>query len=120
MRHRNGDGSLSTFLESQLACATAMIPVIEHGLRHPFAQAANHLLETLDNAYGDTPGLRIRINALRARVVEACALRPKPQPMPLWMRQGKQFPPHLPPAPSEEKPADLTDLRRRRAEGEPE
>lgn len=120
MSHRTGDGSLSAFLESQLTCVTAMIPVIQHGLRHPFAQAANHLLETLDNAYGDTPGLRIRINALRARVVEACALRPKPQPMPLWMRQGKRFPPHLPEAAPQETPVDLNDLRRRREEDEPE
>jgi|GEM_PF-6750581 len=116
----NPDDGLRHFLNAQLLCVRAMIPVLQHGLRHPFAQAANHLLETLDNAYGDTPGLRLRINALRAKVVEACALRPKPQPLPIWIQQGKRFPPHLPPAGPNRNPVDLNDLRRRREEGEPE
>lgn len=114
------DKRLREFLDANLNCVRSMIPIIQHGLRHPFAQNANHILETVDNAYGDTPGLRLEINVLRAKVVEACALKPKPQPLPLWMRQGKRFPPHMPPAPPDEKPVDLNDLRRRREEGEPE
>lgn len=115
------DKRLREFLDATLNCVRSMIPIIQHGLRHPFARDANHILETLDNAYGDTPGLRLKINFLRAKVVEACALNPKPQPLPLWMLQGKRFPPHLPPAASDESPVDLNELRRRRqAEEGPE
>lgn len=122
MNDKNHIG-LDEFIEMNLCCVATLIELGRYGFRWPYASLANHTLETIDNAYGDTPGLRDQVNALRGELVEMLIRPPEPQPMPLWKIAGHTFPPHHPPTPSDEpnvglEQASLRKLRQRRVTGE--
>lgn len=70
------------FCARVLKAVRASVFLCQHGLRNPYGPAAMHLLETLENAYGEIPGLPTRVSELRMELAYALAMKPKPQPVP--------------------------------------
>lgn len=70
------------FCDRVLEAVRASVFLCQHGLRNPYGPAAMHLLETLENAYGELSGLPTRVSELRMELAYALAMKPKPQPLP--------------------------------------
>jgi hypothetical protein len=94
--------SLHDFVDLTLDTVSTLRRLCEFGIRRPQADVANRLLDQLFEAFGDTPGLRERIEASRKQLIAALANPPHDKPLPLWVEQGLDRAPHLVPPPSAE------------------
>ncbi len=94
--------SLHAFVDLALDTVDMLRRLCEFGVRRPEAGVANRLLDQLFEAFGDTPGLRERIEARRKDLITALAGPACEKPLPLWVQNGLDRAPHLVPPPSAE------------------